>query len=78
MPVQYVTFSLEVTARVDADGHLTDYGVDRSPVWTEYEITEVSGIEIEGFSIDNLPKDVQDLIEEMAAETALAKGEWHD
>lgn len=82
MPVQYVTFSLEVTARVDCEMERNDYGVPGSPVWYEPnpDTLEISNIAFEdvNISVDNLPKDVQDLIEEMAAETALAKGEWHD
>ncbi len=78
MPVQYVSFNVTVTARVDADTERCDYGVKGSPVWDEIkpETLSVSGMEIEGFSLDAMPKDVREYLEEMAAETALADGEW--
>lgn len=61
MPVQYVTFSIEVTARVDAD-------LDRSDCWI---VSEVSGIGVDGSS-----QGLLEYIEEIAAEVALEKGEW--
>lgn len=60
--VQYVTFSVEVTARVDAE-------LDGSDCWN---VVEVSGI-----GIDGLDQPLLEYIEELAAEVALEKGEWH-
>lgn len=61
MPVQYVSFEITVTARVDAD-------LDRSDCWI---VSEVSGIGIDGSS-----QGLLEYIEEIAAEVALEKGEW--
>jgi len=57
-----VTFSVEVTARVDA-------GIGKDDCWN---VTEVSGIGIDGSS-----QSLLEYIEEYAAEVALEKGEWH-
>ena len=61
MSVQYVTMTIEVTARVDAQ-------LGRDDCWT---VTEVSGIGVDGSS-----QDLLEYIEEYAAEVALEKGEW--
>lgn len=78
MPVQYVTVYLEVTARIDCEFERNDYGVKGSPVWYEADpdTIEVSGIDIEGFGVDGIPKELLEHIEELAAEKALEKGEW--
>ncbi len=64
--VRYVTFSVEVTARVDADE-------DRSG---NMIVSEVSSLFIGGFSIDRELKDMREYLDETAAEVALADGEW--
>ena len=61
MPVQYVSFEVTVTARVDAN-------LDRSDCWI---VSEVSGIGVDGSS-----QGLLEYIEEIAAEVALEKGEW--
>ncbi len=66
MSVRYVTFSVEVTARVDADE-------DRSG---NMIVSEVSSLFIGGFSIDRELKDMREYLGETAAEVALADGEW--
>lgn len=82
MPTKYVNFQIEVTARVDATMERNDYGVDGSPVWYEPnpDSLEVSGIEIEGveISLASVGETLYDLVEDIAAETALMEGEWHD
>lgn len=60
--VQYVTFEVTITARVDAE-------LGRDDCWT---VKEVSGI-----GIDGSDQEMLDYIEELAAEVALGKGEWH-
>ena len=73
-----VEITLTVTAWVKADAERCDYGVRGSPVWYEASNAELHGLEIEGLevSIDSLPKDVRELIEEKAVEAALEKDEW--
>lgn len=61
MPVQYVTMTIEVTARVDAQ-------LGRDDCWN---VVEVSGIGVDGSS-----QSLLEYIEEYAAEVALEKGEW--
>ena len=61
MSVQYVTFEVTVTARVDAN-------LDRSDCWI---VSEVSGIGVDGSS-----QGLLEYIDEIAAEVALEKGEW--
>lgn len=70
MPTQYVTFSLDVTARVDADE-------SREGLLT---IKDVSAVFVEGVNISlaTVPSDLYGLIEEIAAETALTNGDWND
>jgi len=80
MPVQYVTFSVEVTARVDCDLHREDYGVRGSPVFLEPDLAtiDVCLMEIDGVEIplDMLSKQVKDALEDRAAEAAIEQGEW--
>lgn len=80
MPVRYVSFDVTVTCRVDAETERCDYGVRGSPVWDEIkpETLSVSCVAIDevNISLDAMPKDVREYLEEMAAETALADGEW--
>ena len=78
MPVQYVSFDVTVTCRVDCEMERNDYGVSGSPIWYEPDpdTIEVSAIDIEGFSVDGIPKELLEHLEELAAETALADGEW--
>ena len=82
MPTQFVTFTVEVTARVDCEMERNDYGVTGSPVWYEPnpDTMDVSSVAFDdvNISLDGLSKDVRDLIEEKAAEAAMEKGEWHD
>lgn len=59
--VQYVTFSVEVTARVDAE-------LGRDDCWKVVEVSNVG--------IDGLDQPLMEYIEEYAAEKALEKGEW--
>ena len=66
--VRYVTFSVEVTARVDANE-------DRSG---NMVVSEVSSLCIGDLSLDRELKDMREYLEETAAETALADGEWHE
>lgn len=70
MPTQYVTFSVNVTARVDADE-------SREGLLT---ISEVSAVFVEGvnISLETVPSDLYGLIDEIAAETALTNGDWND
>ena len=70
MVTQYVTFQVEVTARVDADE-------SREGLLT---ISEVSSVKVEDveISLATVPAALYDLIEDSAAEAALTKGEWHD
>ena len=68
MPVRYVTFGVTVTARVDANE-------DRSG---NMIVSEVGSLCIGDFSLDKELKDVREYLEETAAETALADGEWHE
>ena len=64
--VRYVTFSVEVTARVDANE-------DRSG---NMIVSEVSSLFIGDFSLDRELKDMREYLDETAAEVALADGEW--
>lgn len=70
MPTQYVTFSVNVTARVDAEE-------SREGLLT---ISEVSAVFVEGVNISlaTVPSDLYCLIEEISAETALTNGDWND
>lgn len=80
MPVQYVTFTVEVSARVDCEMEECDYGVRGSGVWGEpiARTVEASGFDVDGvkFDIDDLPDDVKLRLEELACDAALEKGEW--
>lgn len=80
MHTQFVTFQLEVTARVDAVSRRDRSDIVGVPDQWVYDVREVSGISIEGidFPIAEMRVDVAQLIEELAAETAISKGEWHD
>jgi len=62
MSTQYITFTVELTARVDAE-------LGRDDCW---KVVEVSKIGVDGSS-----QDLLEYIEELAAETALRNGEWH-
>lgn len=66
MPVRYVTYSVDVTARVDANEDASGNMI----------VSEVSGLCIADFSLAKNMKDVLEHLEELAAETALANGEW--
>jgi len=70
MRTQYVTFQVEVTARVDAYEHKNDV----------LTIAEVSSVMVEGVAISlaTVPAALYDILEDTAAETALTKDEWHD
>jgi len=70
LKTQFVTFTIEVSARVDAYEQ-------RDDVLT---IAEVSSVMIEGvpFALASGQKELYELLEEIAAETALTKDEWHD
>lgn len=78
MPVQYVTFSVEVTARVDCQMERWDYGVPGSPTFVDPrpDTVRVRGLAIEDISIDAMPEKLQDMLEDLAADVALQKGEW--
>ena len=51
-----------------ATGHLTDYGVDRSPTWIEWDNVGIDDLTILGVAIDvsKLPVDLQDAIYALA------------
>lgn len=66
MPVRYVSFDVTVTCRVDANE-----GASGNMI-----VSEVSGLCIADFSLAKNMKDVLEHLEELAAETALANGEW--
>jgi len=72
-----VEFTVTFTARVTATAERSDYGVRGSPVWYEAVDAEMDSLEIEGMevSIDMLPKEVRELIEEKAIEAAIEK-DW--
>lgn len=80
MPTQYVTFTVEVSARVDATARRDRSDIVGVPDMYVYEVTDVSAVSVEGidFPLASMPKDVAELVEEFAAEAALNKGEWHD
>jgi len=70
MPVQYVTIPATITARVDA----------RYDRYKDLEVSEISRVAIDevNISLDAMPQDVRDYIEELASEAAYEKDEWHD
>lgn len=80
MPTQYVTFTIEITARVDCEMERSDYGVPRSPVFYEPnpDTFEVSGLEVYGHGVDinALPKNLKEMIEDEAIETATRLDGW--
>lgn len=80
MPVQYVSFDVTVTCRVDCEMERNDYGVRGSPVWYEPDLNtiEVSAIAFDEVNISSsaIPKDLLEHIEEIAAEKAMDNGEW--
>ena len=51
-----------------ATGHLTDYGVDRSPTWIEWDNVEIGDLTILGVAVDvsNLPVALQGAIYALA------------
>ena len=80
MPTQYVMFTVEFSARVDATSRRDRSDIVGVPDMLVYEVTDVSAVSVEGidFPLASMPKDVAELVEEFAAEAALNKGEWHD
>ena len=80
MPTQYVTFTVEFSARVDATARRDRSDIVGVPDMLVYEVTDVSAVSMDGvdFLLASMPKDVAELVEEFAAEAALNKGEWHD
>ena len=53
-----------------ATGVLSDYGVDRSPTWIEWEDIEIEELTILGFKVDPkiLPDELVEAIRELADE----------
>lgn len=80
MHTQFVTFQLEVTARVDAVSRRDRSDIVGVPDQWVYDVREVSGVSIEGIDIPiaSVCAPLYELVEELAAETAISKGEWHD
>lgn len=78
MPTQYVSFDVTVTARVDYQMERWDYGIPGSPTFVDPnpETVRVSGLAIEGFLLDGVTVLLQDVLEDLAADVALRKGEW--
>ena len=67
----YATYSgEEVEARFSASAVQTDYGVPRSPVWTEFEDIEIEEVTILGVKVDPkaLPPDLVEAIRALANE----------
>lgn len=80
MPTQFVKFQLEVTARVDAVSRRDRSDIAGVPDQWVYDVREVSGIEVDGVDITvaSVCAPLYELVEELAAEVAITKGEWHD
>jgi hypothetical protein len=58
----------EVEVAFIATGVVTDYGVDRSPTWTEWDNVTVNDLTILGVAVDvsKLPVDLQEAIYALA------------
>ena len=58
----------EVEVAFSATGHLTDYGVDRSPTWIEWDNVAINDLTILGVAVDvsKLPVDLQEAIYALA------------
>ena len=76
---QSVTFEVECYAVVDARGELTDLGVPRSPVWTEYEVIDWgdSTVDIAGVTVKlrELPETLRNALWDAAIE-AVDDDKW--
>ena len=80
MHTQFVTFNIEVTARVDAVSRRDRSDIVGVPDQWVYDVREVSGVSIEGVGIGvaSVCAPLYELVEELAADVAITKGEWHD
>lgn len=60
----------EVEVEFSTTGTLTDYGVDRSPTWIEWEDIEIEELTILGHNVDHLtlPDELVEAIRELADE----------
>lgn len=60
----------EITATFTARGVRSDYGVPRSPTWTDWEDVEIQDLELFGVKVDpeKLPADLQEAIRELSDE----------
>jgi len=58
----------EMEVVFSAAGHLTDYGVDRSPTWIEWGNVAIDDLTILGVAVDvsKLPVDLQEAIYALA------------
>lgn len=58
----------EIEVAFSATGVLSDYGVDRSPTWIEWEDIEIEELTILGHKVDPtiLPADLVEAIRELA------------
>lgn len=58
----------ELEVAFSASGVLSDYGVDRSPTWIEWEDIEIEELTILGHKVDpkNLPDELVEAIRELA------------
>ena len=58
----------EVEVMFSATGHLTDYGVDRSPTWIEWGNVAINDLTILGVAVDvsKLPVELQQAIYALA------------
>lgn len=58
----------ELEVAFSASGVLSDYGVDRSPTWIEWEDIEIEGLAILGHKVDPkiLPAELVEAIRELA------------
>jgi hypothetical protein len=58
----------EMEVAFSATGHLTDYGVDRSPTWIEWDNLVINDLTILGVAVDvsKLPVDLQEEIYALA------------
>lgn len=68
----YVTFT--------AVGELSDYGVPRSPTWTEWTDIEIESVEILGVMVspDTLPISIQEAIMLLSEELEFTDGDDYD
>ena len=58
----------DVEVAFSATGHLTDYGVDRSPTWIEWDNVAIDDLTMLGVAVDvsKLPVDLQEAIYALA------------